>query len=438
VANCCTLLIDVSEQYKLFFGLQALNHPVTRSDTHEDSSVLYKSSQEDPSIMEGSQDGDDEKEMVTSGVLLIKKSYISLIRPMDLVESVAVNGSDVMVRGGPVTMDVLKLVSVLIYVDDNIPEGGKVSFDKCLKQLKTPLTCVSELFAQDLSFGEESTMTGFDLVSNVSMNLTQIEDIVDAITGFLDLLDVAQPDLADEITEKSKWLLHMGHLFGSHLGMSFVSTSLHQMISLRFALCRSLLIIVQLFQGNSFQEYLPKNKRPNISAEIVDRTCRMIQCYSLLKWIAETPIHGIQSLDTVQSCVSILKLNEGTSLLVPRYSNTHSNVTILYHFLQSSASASVRLILSRLEISTPLLPVWKYSFLPFLQVLTQLIWPVCGNTVFAEFLLFSAQHLHAQEYTRLLSKWCHSNSHTSKSLLLLRVRVAFCHRRRPHSGPIEL
>lgn len=77
-------------------------------------------------------------------------------------------------------------------------------------------------------------MTSFDLVNNVAMNLEEINNVEETINIFLDLLDVGQPDLGDGLAvEKSKWLINLGHLYGSQLGMSFVSTSIQQMVCLR-------------------------------------------------------------------------------------------------------------------------------------------------------------------------------------------------------------
>lgn len=52
----------------------------------------------------------------------------------------------------------VRLVSILAYLDDNLPEDSKFNFEKSLKHLKTPIMTVAELFARDLSVGDEDTV----------------------------------------------------------------------------------------------------------------------------------------------------------------------------------------------------------------------------------------------------------------------------------------
>lgn len=66
------------------------------------------------------------------------------------------------------------------------------------------------------------------------MNLEKIYNVEATMNIFLDLLDVGQPDIENEMAvEKSKWLINLGHLYGSQLGMSFISTSIQQIVCLR-------------------------------------------------------------------------------------------------------------------------------------------------------------------------------------------------------------
>lgn len=117
--------------------------------------------------------------MCTSGVLIIKKSYISLVRPMDCVESVSLNPADTITKSADdckcsvqslifflllkisddaISPDLIQLVGVLGFLDGNVPDESKLNFDKSIKQLKSPIVSVAELFAKDLSFGDEDTV----------------------------------------------------------------------------------------------------------------------------------------------------------------------------------------------------------------------------------------------------------------------------------------
>lgn len=56
------------------------------------------------------------------------------------------------------------------------------------------------------------------------------------MTTLLDLLDIGQPDLPEgyDKIEKTKWLIHLGHLYGSHFATSFITNSLQQIVSVRY------------------------------------------------------------------------------------------------------------------------------------------------------------------------------------------------------------
>lgn len=61
--------------------------------------------------------------------------------------------------GDSISGDLLKLVKVLTYLDDNLPDDIKMFFDKSLRHLKTPLMTIGEMFANELSLGEEDTVS---------------------------------------------------------------------------------------------------------------------------------------------------------------------------------------------------------------------------------------------------------------------------------------
>ena len=55
----------------------------------------------------------------------------------------------------------LKLVKILLYLDDNLPYSMKMNFDKNLKHLKSPIAAMNEFFSNDLNPGEEDTVSLF-------------------------------------------------------------------------------------------------------------------------------------------------------------------------------------------------------------------------------------------------------------------------------------
>lgn len=66
--------------------------------------------------------------------------------------------------------------------------------------------------------------------------MEQIDNIESLMTSLLDLLDIGHPDLSEgyDKIENTKWLIHLGHLYGSQFATSFVTNSLQQIISVRY------------------------------------------------------------------------------------------------------------------------------------------------------------------------------------------------------------
>lgn len=75
--------------------------------------------------------------------------------------------------------------------------------------------------------------------------------------------------------------------------------------------------------------------------------------------------------------MSVLKLNETTKagLLQPNFHQPNRNVTVLEFFLQSTASTTVRLLLSKREIPRRFICLWHRSLLPYIHILAQLVYP---------------------------------------------------------------
>lgn len=63
------------------------------------------------------------------------------------------------ILGGGVSKNLLKLIKILIYLDDNLPYSMKISFDKNLRHLKSPALAVKEFFGSDINWGEDDTVS---------------------------------------------------------------------------------------------------------------------------------------------------------------------------------------------------------------------------------------------------------------------------------------
>lgn len=159
-----------------------------------------------------------------------------------------------------------------------------------------------------------------DLLYNLAINIEPIKDVEASIVSLLDLLDIGQPDLTEgcDKLENTKWLIHLGHLYGSRFATSFVANSLQQIVVIRYPhfnfskigteldlsfypfryeLTRCLLIFERMLVRNSFRPFIDSERLSRVDVSILERTSSLIQCYYVLIWMTQTPVYLGQSPD---------------------------------------------------------------------------------------------------------------------------------------------
>ena len=89
-------------------------------------------------------------------------------------------------------------------------------------------------------------------------------------------------------------------------------------------------------------------------------------------------------------------------------------LTISELFLRGPGGSKARsLLTSDMANASP----WHGLLMPLVNIVAQLLWPRCAVPDFQEFMLAACQHMHIQEYVRLLSTWCDCNCHSRQFLL---------------------
>ncbi|PSN51838.1 Nuclear pore complex protein 160 [Blattella germanica] len=372
-----------------------------------------------------------------SGVVLVKKQQFSLLRPMDSLEHLLLVGPDqcipqqfsttpVLGESSDTCADLLRVMSVLVSLEKQLPEEVKTAFEKELYQLKIPDQTVADL-TRELMSGDDMVLDQ-QFMWGLCKKLEYVKDIYPAMLMLIEALtlDVGQPKkmVLDNVTaETSCLLLSVTHLYSSTLGVSTIAQSLHQIAIVRFSICRNLLILQQLLlechQKLSYS--MDSAAVDTIRSILLPRTVLLTQAYYVVMWVSETPATvNIASniLENSLQRMAILKLGEpsGGSIITSRRSQQRT-MTLLELFVQSSASMHAHSLLSQLQLDEELLPMWHTSMLTYIILIGQLVWPVCRHFVFPEFLLASCQHLLIQEYVRLLHGWCEWNNCSRKFLL---------------------
>lgn len=372
-----------------------------------------------------------------SGVVLIKKQQFSLLRPMDSLEHLLLVGPDqcvpqqfsttpVLSEEPDACADLLRVMSVLVSLENQLPDEVKTAFERELYQLKIPDQTVADI-TRELMSGDDKVLDQ-QFMWTLCKKLEYVKDIYPAMLMLIQALtlDVGQPKqmILDDITpETSRLLLSVSHLYSSNLGVSTIAQSLHQIAVVRFSICRNLLILQQLLlechQKLSYS--MDSAGVDRIRSIILPRTVVLTQAYYVVMWVSETPATANVASNILENSLqrmAILKLSEppGGNIVTSRRSQQRT-LTLLELFVQSSGSMHAHSLLSQLQLDEELIPMWHTSMLTYITLIGQLVWPVCRHFVFPEFLLASCQHLLIQEYVRLLHGWCEWNNCSRKFLL---------------------
>lgn len=128
----------------------------------------------------------------------------------------------------------------------------------------------------------------YDFQPQLFHKLEGVKDIVSAMSMLLEALthDLGQPNMEEnDEREASRIYLNISHLFSSQLGISTMTESVSQITSLRFSICRNLLILQQivLTRPKKFDSSLQ-----TIKSTLAPRTVVLTQAYYVLVWICES------------------------------------------------------------------------------------------------------------------------------------------------------
>uniref|UniRef100_A0A1Y1M1R8 Uncharacterized protein n=1 Tax=Photinus pyralis TaxID=7054 RepID=A0A1Y1M1R8_PHOPY len=342
-----------------------------------------------------------------SGVVLLKKSMYSFLRPHDALEHMMLCSDYATVddfvnhpllsRDRDVTEDVLKLMSVVVYMETQLSDSFAYTFERELSQLRSPDVIVSELITEIMTELEP-----------LLQKLNDCKDIYQAMHKLLELLRIETPDDLDN--EVGEGLQTLNYLFSSHLGVSLVTKCIHQQAVVRFTICRNLLVIQKMlllcgkYDGNALEAI-----RTVCLPEIVILT-RVSYVMLYLTELISLPVLRSESTAVL---LSSLKLNPVFNLKI----HNHQTVTLLNLFITSTGGFEAHKMLAKLGLDEEITIDWNISLLLYTHLVNQLLWPLSGDAAFPEWLLTSGQHIWLQQYWRLLKEWCECNNCTRTFLL---------------------
>ncbi|EGI69420.1 Nuclear pore complex protein Nup160-like protein [Acromyrmex echinatior] len=361
------------------------------------------------------------------GVVLLKKSSFSFLRPMEALEHLVLcnnksyisrfKTTPILSQDEDTCQDLITLMSALVLLGEQLSEETKTEIERELYHLRSPDIIIDDLLSKLLE--PDDPLSDFDFQSELCHKLSHVKDISGAMAMLLEALtyDLGQPNKLqfEDDHDTSKLLLNVNHLFGSQLGIAMIAETITQIALLRFSICRDLLILQQLILLRP--EIFNSRSLHTIRSSLAPRTVVLTQAYYVVTWLCEstalyTPSQSL--LESSSQRLSTLKLADSRINVGQRQ---HRSLSLLELFIHSSGAKHAHILMAQTNMDPTTLIPWHYSMLTHVTLIAQLIWPISGNFIFPEWLLSSCQFLLVQEYVRLLNTWCEWNSASRKFIL---------------------
>lgn len=385
-----------------------------------------------------------------SGMCIVKKNMFSLIRPCELLEHVMLSSDQQhLMRQSPefgfqtrVQDDnLVKLIAVLGKIDFVLPSSTKLEIYNKLMEQQMPSNIVSDIVREFLSLEVDEQPFTKDFIAEIRQKLLQITDVPQTMWNLLECLQMAKNTNSDDemggnddepmdyhdLGDMQRHLFQLGNLFCSQQGKSFVAESLRQIIMIRYALCRNLLILQHLLQETfSLSNEVLKKIQSNCSAD----ASIFLQAYFVMKWICVSPISvaqisANQKNDSMNQVLQGLQLFETFSRQSFSCSAAANQFTLLEYFLHGKGSilGLTQLAMDKMSNGSKKQDGgdaatfevmkesanWECTLIELLKKVGQLLWPMTGDFVFGEWLIGSGQVIMIEEYVRLMNSWCQWN-----------------------------
>lgn len=377
-----------------------------------------------------------------NAVCIIKKTTFSMLRPCEelehfmlVSETEGINNMDQFqfTDNEELNYDVICFVGLLAKLEKWLPDDIKIDYDRKLYQLEHPNVLIEKIVNQWFLKSECHRHLPKDMSTIIQRHLHRIKDInkiVSILLSVLHIKNVVEDDdeneNADTIRELSA-TMSIGNLFGSQIGISMLSETVRQVTLIRYALCRSLLLLNEIV--NTLQ-LLPVNVMEKLRSQLMPNVVDCLLSYYVMVWIAETPINVSNMSHTFQT--SIQKLNvprlnimnwlhhqQFNQNQVPAIANQDqwNTATLLKMFLNSRGlSISLARFIRRNNIVFDKYN-WQNTLMPLVSFISQQIWSITSDFNFGEWLLSTCQHVLIADYIRLLNNWCESNLYSRQFIL---------------------
>ncbi|GAB0094315.1 Nuclear pore complex protein Nup160 homolog [Sergentomyia squamirostris] len=355
-------------------------------------------------------------------VCIVKKNLFSMLRRCEILEHCMLSDEVSEIprefnENSAKMENLLKLVSILADIEQQIPDEDKMDIDRRLYQLQMPINIVSNLVKEMLAGEYDKTPLTRSFLTQIRQQALNVKDVPEAMHLLLEALRLdftTQEEMrAFSGPIEPSLQAHVRNLFSSQFGISVVAESLQQIATVRYILCRNLLILQHILIDTMS---LSSDILENIRSHQMPETEVFVQAYFVIVWICKSAVvPGLSNyLDSSINRISSLQLSDTRQYLL----KTTQPCSLLELFLKSKGwimtlahyvSGNYRMQLVENQE--------QMALLPLATIVGQLVWPVSGNFAFGTWLIGSCQHIHIQDYVRLLNGWCEWNNCSRQFIL---------------------
>uniref|UniRef100_A0A669Q9N8 Nucleoporin 160 n=1 Tax=Phasianus colchicus TaxID=9054 RepID=A0A669Q9N8_PHACC len=326
----------------------------------------------------------------TNMVCLLKKGSVSFLVPCSLVDHLYLLSNEhllteddaVIFDDLEMSRDVVCLVQCLRLIGESISVEIAYIMEMACSRLQPPEKAAEQILEDLIANDTENVM------EDIHSKLQEIRNPIHAIGVLIREMDYeTDTDMERGKTHPLNMRMNLTQLYGSSTAVSVVCWGVCKIATIRFQICRDLLILQQL---------LLRLGDPVIQLKQEAFCCLFADgCFF--------------SRESNLQHLSVLELAD-TTVLTP-HKLVSSPQTIVELFFQEVARKH---IVSRLFLqpNTSLVETslnWSHLITAVMTDFLPLLWPSNPGFLFPECLIGSCQYTQLQEYIRLLQPWCHVN-----------------------------
>uniref|UniRef100_A0A8C0F8H7 Nucleoporin 160 n=1 Tax=Bubo bubo TaxID=30461 RepID=A0A8C0F8H7_BUBBB len=345
----------------------------------------------------------------TNMVCLLKKGSLSFLVPCSLVDHLYLLSNEHLLTEDDAAIfddlemsrDVVCLVQCLRLIGESISMEMAFIMEMACSRLQPPEKAAEQILEDLIANDTENVM------EDIHSKLQEIRNPIHAIGVLIREMDYeTDADMERGGTHHLNMRMNLSQLYGSGTAVNVVCWGVCKIATIRFLICRDLLILQQLLLR--LEDPVSTVSLLSFSAVGVIRVEQWAQLKQEAFCCPFTDGFFFSRESNLQH-LSVLELADTTALTPHKL--VSGPQTIVELFFQEVARKH---IISRLFLqpNTSLAETslnWPHLITAIVADFLPLLWPSNPSFLFPECLMGSCQYTQLQEYIRLLQPWCHVN-----------------------------